>query len=159
MKNKLETEEKVCAFYASDYHFEMITLPYVYKNIENEKDIVILTENDLKDTVSNLISKMNFKEDRKKDILNLDWKNNDLSKFRKIKENMDNNINTVVLVKGNENYIRNANKNLEKWVEQKNSLEIIDCYNIEEIGDKVDEIIGRYNKILKTSGEKNSIKN
>ena len=159
MKNKLETEEKVCAFYASDYHFEMITLPYMYKNIENKKDIVILTENDLKDTVSDLISKMNFKENRKRDILNLDWKNDDLNKFRKIKENIDSNVNTVVFIKGNENYIRNANKNLEKWVEQKHNLEIIDCYNIEEVGDKVDEIIGKYNKILKTSGEKNIIKN
>ena len=71
---------------------------------------------------------------------------------------MDNNINTVVLVKGNENYIRNANESLEKWIEQKDNLEIIDCYNIEEVGDRVDEIIGKYNKILKTSGEKNIIK-
>ena len=38
MSNDLVTKEKVCAFYASDYHFEMITLPCIYKNLEEKKD-------------------------------------------------------------------------------------------------------------------------
>ena len=29
-KSKI-TKEKTCAFYASDYHFEMISLPYIEK--------------------------------------------------------------------------------------------------------------------------------
>ena len=37
------TKEKICAFYASDYHFEMISLPYINKRIENKDEIVILT--------------------------------------------------------------------------------------------------------------------
>ena len=45
MSNDLVTKEKVCAFYASDYHFEMITLPCVYKNLEEKRDVIILTEN------------------------------------------------------------------------------------------------------------------
>ena len=50
MSNKLETKEKICSFYASDYHFEMIALPYMCKSLEENKDVVILTENNLKDT-------------------------------------------------------------------------------------------------------------
>lgn len=153
MNNNLKTKEKVCAFYASDYHFEMMTLPYMYKNIEDEKDIIILTENNLKDTVTTLLSKMNFKEDKKNEILNLDWESNDLNKFRKIKSNIENNTNMLVFVKGNENYIKNANQNLEKWIDEKEKIKIIDCYNIEEVADKVDEIMEKYSKILKTSGE------
>ena len=42
MKNL--TKEKICAFYASDYHFEMISLPYISKSMDENKEIIILTE-------------------------------------------------------------------------------------------------------------------
>ena len=61
MNKNQETKEKICAFYASDYHFEMISLPYIEKNLEESKEILILTENNLDDTIRNLISKMNLK--------------------------------------------------------------------------------------------------
>ena len=153
MSNDLVTKEKVCAFYASDYHFEMITLPCVYKNLEEKRDVIILTENDLKETIKVLLSKMNFNESKKEQIMNLDWENDDLKKFRKIKYNLENDIESTIFVKGNENYIKNANLNLEKWEKDRKDFKVIDCYNIEEVADKVDELMKSYNKILRTSGE------
>ena len=153
MSNKLETKEKICSFYASDYHFEMIALPYMCKNLEENKDVVILTENDLNDTMKTLLSKMNFNDDKKEAILNLDWQNNDLNKFKRIKRNIENSQDMVIFIKGNENYIKNANQNLEKWISKAENFKVIDCYDIEEVTDKADEIINGYNKILRTSGE------
>ena len=153
MSSNLVTKEKICAFYASDYHFEMITLPCVYKNLEEKRDVIILTENNLEETIKVLLSKMNFNESRKKQIMGLDWENDDLKKFRKIKYNLENDIETTIFVKGNENYIKNANLNLEKWEKNRKNFKVIDCYNIEEVADKVDELMKSYNKILKTSGE------
>lgn len=34
---KTTNDEKVCSFFASDYHFEMITLPYIKESIEKIK--------------------------------------------------------------------------------------------------------------------------
>ena len=153
MSSNLVTKDKVCACYASDYHFEMITLPCVYKNLEEKRDVIILTENNLEETIKVLLSKMNFNESRKKQIIGLDWENDDLKKFRKIKYNLENDIETTIFVKGNENYIKNANLNLEKWEKNRKNFKVIDCYNIEEVADKVDELMKSYNKILKTSGE------
>lgn len=153
MSNDLVTKEKVCAFYVSDYHFEMITLPCIYKNLEEKKDVIILTENNLEKTIKILLSKMNFSENKKTKIMDLDWENDDLNKFRRIKYNLENNIDTTILIKGNENYIKNANTNLEKWKKEGKNFKIIDCYNIEEVADKIDELMKKYNKILKTSGE------
>ena len=87
MKINQKTKEKICAFYASDYHFEMISLPYIDKNIDENNTIIIFTENNLENTISTSLSKINFKEEKKEKIYNIDWKNNDLEKFRKIKEN------------------------------------------------------------------------
>ena len=153
MSNKLETKEKICSFYASDYHFEMIALPYMCKSLEENKDVVILTENNLNDTMKTLLSKMNFKDDKKESILNLDWENNDLKKFKKIKSNIDNNQDMVIFIKGKENYIKNSNQNLEKWISKTENLKVIDCYDIEEVTDKTNDIINSYDKILRTSGE------
>lgn len=153
MSNNLETKEKICSFYASDYHFEMIALPYMCKSLEENKDVIILTENNLSDTMKKLLSKINLKDDKKEAILNLDWDNNDLNKFKKIKSDIENNKNMVIFIKGKENYIKNANQNLEKWISVIKNLKIIDCYDIEEVNDKSNDIISRYNKVLRTAGE------
>ena len=71
MSKNLKTKEKTCAIYASDYHFEMISLPYIEKNIEENKEIIIFTENNLEETINTLVSKTNLKEKKKKKILRL----------------------------------------------------------------------------------------
>jgi len=154
MNTKQETKEKICAFYASDYHFEMISLPYIDKKINEKDEVIILTENNLENTIQTLLSNMNLKEKRKEEILNINWEANDLEKFKKIKNEVENQKNIVIFIKGKENYIKNINKNIEKWTENAKNLKIIDCYDIEEVGENMDNVMNQYNKILNTSGEK-----
>lgn len=149
-----KTKEKICAFYASDYHFEMISLPYINEKLNEDKEIIILTENNLEQTINKLMEKINLKEDKKENILNIDWKENDLNKFKKIKENMERKKDTIIFIKGKENYIKNINKNIEKWTEKSDNLKVIDCYDMSEVENNLDEIMDKYKSILKTTGEK-----
>lgn len=153
LENK-NSKDKVCAFYASDYHFEMMTLPYISKKLDESKKIVILSENDLNDTINVLIERTNLKTDKKNKILNLNWNNNDLEKFRMISENVKNQKETIIFVKGKENYINNVNKNIEKWIENNVNSKVINCYDIQEIGSEINRIMENYGRILSTSGEK-----
>ena len=82
MKKNQETKEKICAFYASDYHFEMVSLPYIERKIEEKNKVFILTENNLEDSINVLMSRMNLEENKKNKILNINWKNDDLNKFK-----------------------------------------------------------------------------
>lgn len=148
------SKDKVCAFYASDYHFEMMTLPYISKKLDESKKIVILSENDLNDTINVLMERTNLKTDKKNKILNLNWNNNDLEKFRTISENVKNKEQTIIFVKGKENYINNVNKNIEKWIENDVNSKVINCYDIQEIGSEMNRIMKNYGTILSTSGEK-----
>ena len=75
MNKNQKTKEKTCAFYASDYHFEMISLPYINKKLDESKEVIVLTENNLKETIKTLVSKINLNEDKKVDILKIDWEN------------------------------------------------------------------------------------
>lgn len=155
MNSNQKTKEKLCAFYTSDYHFEMISLPYIDKNIQQNKKIFILTENNLEDTVNKLISNINLKEEKKNKILNLNWNNDNNNKLEKINKNIKNKEDVIIFIKGREKYIENTNKNLEKYLTKNNKIKIIDCYDLDEISDKADEVINKYSKVLDTKGEKN----
>ncbi|HCF35196.1 MAG: hypothetical protein ACLSD2_01150 [Clostridia bacterium] len=157
MNKNQKTKEKTCAFYASDYHFEMISLPYINKKLDESKEVIVLTENNLKETIKKLVSKINLNEDKKVDILKIDWENNDLNKFKKINEDIKSKKDMVIFVKGKENYIKNINENIEKWTEKSKNVEIIDCYDMEEISQDMDNIMDQYKFTLKTTG-KNIIK-
>jgi hypothetical protein len=50
MDNMVLEEKKVkniCNFYVSEYHLEIMLLPYISKKIDNEENITIITEIDL----------------------------------------------------------------------------------------------------------------
>lgn len=152
MIKEINGNGRICSFYASDYHFEMISLPYIKKQLEENKDVVILTENDLEDTVQVLLSRMNLTEDEKEKIINLNWKEDYLAKFKKIKEVEKQNKEVVIFIKGKENYISNVNKNIEAWIERTNT-QLIDCYDMNEIGNDVTSITNQYDKVLNTTGK------
>lgn len=146
--------KKICAFYASDYHFEMISLPYIEESLEKRKEIIILTENDLQSTIKTLISNINIEEKKKQSLEQINWKNEDLKKFKKIKRDTDENKDVVIFIKGKENYIRNINKNIEKWTSKNNKVKIVDCYDMNEVAEKVDTLMAKYKIVLGTAGEK-----
>ncbi len=146
--------KKICAFYASDYHFEMISLPYIEENLEKRKEIIILTENDLQDTIKTLISNINIEEKKKQSLEQINWKNDDLNKFKKIKKDTEENKDVIIFIKGKENYIRNINKNIEKWTSKNNKVKIVDCYDMSEVSEKVDTLMEKYKIMLGTAGEK-----
>ncbi len=153
--NKIqETKEKICAFYASDYHFEMISLPYINKQIEENKNVIILTENNLEETINTVISKMNLKEEKKERILNINWKNDDLSKIEDIKKAVEEEKETTIFIKGKENYIKNINENIENWTKENREIRLIDCYDLEEISSNLDSVMNKYDIVLGTTGEK-----
>ena len=154
MSKNQETKEKICAFYASDYHFEMISLPYIERKLEEKNEVIILTENNLEETIKILISRMNLAEEKKKRILDINWNNDDLTKFKQIKEKLEKNKNMIIFVKGKENYIKNINRNIETWINIADHVKVINCYDMEEISEKLDDIMDQYKKILSTSGEK-----
>ena len=141
------TKENLCAFYASDYHLEMIILPYINKNLENDKEVYIFTQNNLENTITDLIKKVNIKEELKEKVLNINWKIDDENKYKQlVYENKE----SIIFVKGNEEYINKVNNNL-KDVKKYKVLKIIDCYNMEEIGTKAIDIVKNHKNILITN--------
>lgn len=133
--------KKYGCFYVSDYHLEMILLPYIKKHIDNSK-IIIFTEEDLLSTIRILLDRVNFSEAEKNKILDLHYWNR-----KKIKELLDKNEKYIFIINGNISYIEEMNKKIEKF-DLKN-YNIVDCYNVEKID--VSEIENKYDLKLNTS--------
>lgn len=151
MVKENKSREKLCLFFVSDYHFEMISLPYINENLKRNKKVIMVTENDLDGTVDKLLSNINLSKEEKDKITKIDWKNNDANKFKEIKNANEEGKETVIFVKGRENYINNINKNIDNWINV-DDMKVIDCYDINEVYNDVSDIAKKYDKILSTSG-------
>ena len=141
-----EREERVCSFYASDYHFEMISLPYIQKEIKDKNKIIILTENNLEETIKTVLSRTNLKEEDKKKIIEIGWDENAHKKL----ENINDGENQTVFIKGSKKYI----EEMENKIGERNSnIKMVHCYPIQEVTEEVNEIVKNYDAILNTIGK------
>ena len=120
-------EEKTCCFYVSEFHLEMILVPYINEKIE--ENITILTEKNLRKTVEILISKMNLPKENKDKILKLGWDG---------EENIKQNSNIIII--GSKEYIKNRNKEIE----DKKAVSVLDCYDFNEEKEDMSNIIKQY---------------
>ena len=151
MMKKNKRKEKICLFFASDYHFEMISLPYINESLKENKNVIIMTENNLDNSVDKVLSNVNLTKEEKDRITKIDWKNDNLNKFKEVKKASKDGKDTLIFVKGKENYIENMNRNIENWINN-SDVKVVDCYDINEIKEDASNIEKNYTKILSTSG-------
>lgn len=163
MKNLKNNTEKLCSFYVSEWHLVTMILPYINKELNEEANIITILENNIEDNIKTLMTKLNLKNE--KEILNIDWKNNQEMKYSEISKKLQKIVeekskNAIVFINGSKTYIDLVNKNIEKWINkntnnlQCNQLKIINCYEVTEFNNSIREILDSHDKVLNTSGEK-----
>ena len=139
-KYKDEKIEKVYSSYVSEYHLEMILVPFINSKIEEKENVVIETEYDMNETLNTLLSKLNLKEENKEKILRLGW--------NKKENNIESKDNVIII--GNKDYIENTNRRImQKNIED---LTIVDCYKFEDICNNMSEVADKYDFNLNTNG-------
>jgi len=135
--NQKKIENK-CCFYVSDFHLEMTILPYINEKIKENKDIVIVTQNKLEESIKILISRMNLKN--KEQIIELDWNNSEIDKIKGRK-------NIVIINNGTKKFIEDTKQKMEEIVDNE-IAEIINCYSFNEIKDEIVEIREKHTEVL-----------
>ena len=154
--------KKVCGFYVSSVHLITMILPYIKKQIEEEKNIETFFEYNLENNINNILQKIIISSEEKEKILKINWNRNKIKKYSEIekylKENIENKKSIDLLISGNKKYISNINNMLEKYfLKNENKLNnknisIINCFEVEEFDDNVREILETHEYILNTSG-------
>lgn len=144
---------KLCSFYVSDWHFTTMLLPYINKKINEQAKIATILEKDMQQNVEILVKKLNLKNKEK--ILNINW--NKIKEINKSIENIEKNQELIILISGSKEFIERENIKLIRYFETKNikqSIKIINCYEVIEFNGNIQQILDEHDKILNTSGEK-----
>ena len=129
MVTKECNSERKCCLYASDYHLEMILLPYVENKID-ESNFVIITQKDLSKTIKILLNRVNLKDE----------------KIEFINKSKDKKLN--IIINGNYEYVKKINNTLNLM--KNHNLEIVDCYYIGDEKVKIEELKKNYKEFINT---------
>ena len=153
---------KICSFYVSDWHLTAMLLPFVEEQIERGENLHTILQKNLTYNMKEILSRIKISEKTKKEIINVDWKNKNLVKYsevRKYMEKVTKNKKTVkIIVEGDKDKIEYINRSIEKWVRKqenkiiKKQITIINCYEVTEFNENLQEILDMHDKILNTSG-------
>lgn len=148
--------DKICNFYMSDWHFIVMVLPYINKQISQKTKVITCLERDVIDKVQFLIEKLSLKN--KEEILKINWKKTEIKNFKKyIKDDLKKENNKILIINGSNYYIEEINKLLSDTISNEKckckNIKIIDCYDFESNKDDMNAILKKYRGILNTSGE------
>lgn len=146
MITKEHEVKKYCCFYASDFHLEMILLPYIKKKIYKDK-FLIFTEENLSESMKILLNRINLSSDEKDLMLNLDWNKKEKEILRE--KNLD---NYTIIINGSNDYISKINEKINEINPKK--INIIDCYSINDENIEPQRVQEKYDDILNTRGYK-----
>ena len=162
MKENSSTQ-KVCSFYVSNMHFATMILPFVNKQEEEKRKIVTFFENDFTTNIELVLSRIIISEERKKELLNINWKNTDIIKYINIekilKTQLNKNNENIIIVNGNTDYINNVNECIERYLEKNSkkidakNIKIINFYEVGSFNENIKEILDKHDLIFNTSGK------
>ena len=131
MITKKQKINKNCCLYVSDFHLEMILLPYLKRRMKNSEILIWLDRTNL-----NI-------EDKEK-ILNIKyWDNKNINKNKN-----ENSKEYTVIINGNKEYIKEINKKIK--ILNAEVINVVDCYDINNCIIEPSFIKSNYKNILNT---------
>ncbi len=152
--------KKLCNFYVSDLHLSVMLLPYISKQINEDVEITTIFEKNEKQNIEVVLDKLNIKNKEK--ILDINWLNSKNYTSEEInhiiEETINKEKNNIIIIGGNTKYINDTNNSIINMLDTNENdfnLKIIDCYNVEEVGNDMRNIVKKYDGVLNTAGEIN----
>ena len=143
MKDQSSTTQKVCSFYVSNMHFATMILPFVNKQIEAQTKIVTFFENNFTTNIELVLSRLTIKEENKKKLLEINWKNTDIMKYPDIEKVLKNNIlknqKNIIIINGSDEYINVVNNCLNRYMVKnykrinQDNIKIMDFYEMRKL--------------------------
>lgn len=157
--------QKVCSFYVSNMHFATMILPFVNKQIEENANVITFFENNFTTNIELVLSRITLSEERKKELLNTNWKNTNVMKNTNVEKILKSKLSkqdkNIIIINGNEEYINIVNNGIEEYVERNSKksqikdLKIINFYEVGNFNENIKEILDKHQKIFNTAGEHN----
>ena len=159
MKNE---KQRICSFYVSDWHLTAMLLPFIEEMTEKGEKLNTILEKNITHNMEEILNRIKINEKIKEQILKIDWKNKNLIKYGDIRKFMEkitkNNKKITIIIEGNKDRIEYINKNIDRWMQKqerkvkRKEIMLINCYEVSEFNQSLQEILDKHDKILNTSG-------
>lgn len=146
MVNINKNIKKVCSFYVSDWHLTTMLLPHINEKINEEVKITTILENDLRENMETLLSKLKLKNREK--ILSIDWNSTKEINKKIIEIHKDD----EVIINGTKEFINEVHEKLQAV--NLEGVTVIDCYDFNKYKNCIKDILKDHETVLNTSGEK-----
>lgn len=153
---------KICSFYVSDWHLTAMLLPYIEEAVERNEHLNTVLEKNISYNMKEILTRIKIGERQKQEIIKIGWENKQIIKYSDIKKYMEeitkDKEKITVIVEGKREKIEQINKNIDKWLKKsekklsKKEIKIINCYEVTEFNQDLNEILNMHDKILNTSG-------
>ncbi len=154
---------KTCGFYVSEFHLVTMLLPHIVTKVEKGVKIGTILNNNIRQEIRQLISKLNINDIVKAKVLNINWNGVEEIDFSYIKEYMEeiikDNNEIEIIINGTKEKIDEVNKNIEYWSDMNIdkikgiNINIINCYEVSEFNSNINSILNEHEYIINTSGE------
>ena len=153
--------EKICGFYVSEIHLVTMILPYIQEQLKKEIKIKTIFENNLNEEINKVLNNLIIDEKIKNEILKIKWKKNKIKKYNNKYNNLEKEIaivlrekdKKIILICGCKKYIQEINNILNNILDNnRDNIQIINCYKVLEFDDDINEILDKHKYILNTSG-------
>ena len=179
MKDKEIEIQKICGFYVNDWHFTTMILPYMRKEIEENKKVITFFQNTIESNIKEMLSKMNLNKTFEEKILEINWnKANSLRKeeIKQTLESIDKNIQATdllrkeenksiearnentqaidILVKGENEFIETINGKIETAIQELNfetKVNVINFYDLSK-NQEINQITQKHEYVINTAG-------
>ncbi len=155
--------KRVCSFYVSNMHFATMILPWANKQLEEKTKIITFFENNFTTNIELVLSKLIITEERKKELLNINWKNTNVIKYLNVEKSLKNmivkNEKNVIIINGTEEYIEYTNDCIKRYMEKNSkrlestNIKIINFYEVGNFNENIKDILDKHDMIFNTSGE------
>ena len=153
---------KTCGFYVSEFHLATMLLPHIVTEIEKGTKIETLLNQNIKQEIKTLVSKLNINDIVRAKILNINWNIINNKDFNSIKYYLEDivkdNKNIEIIINGKKKDIDIINKNIEYWIDMNIekiegiNINIINCYEVSEFNNNINIILDKHEYIINTSG-------
>ena len=114
--------KRSCSFYISDMHFATMLMPFIKKQVENKINVTTFLENNYSNNIELVLARMKLQEEQKKQILNINWKENKNNKYSNIDKLLKNNIlkgkENVIIINGKKEYLEIINDMVRKFLDK-----------------------------------------
>lgn len=153
---------RICSFYVSDWHLTAMLLPFVEEQVEKNENIHTIFQKNIVHNMKEILSRIKISERTKDEIINVDWKSKNLIKYSEVRKFMEkatrNQTKAIIIIEGDKDRIEYINKNIDKWIQKQDKkisrkqIKIINCYEVTEFNENLQDILDKHDKILNTSG-------